>query len=171
MKNFKKIVVCVIIALATVIPVRGETRREFAGYFELTAYCICIRCTGIWSHEHPRKQNNGFVQQTASGTTPQAGRTIAVDISVIPFDTEVYIYGVGYRTAEDRGGAIRGNTIDVFKDCHNTALEFGSRRNVRVYMVTQYKPEQDYNTLPWCESKLWWQICLRIARINKFFGG
>jgi 3D (Asp-Asp-Asp) domain-containing protein len=98
------------------------------GIFELSAYCPCIRCCEIWSYQHPRNQWYGFVQRTASGTIPTQGRTIATDTNVIPFGTVVYIYGIGEFIAEDRGGAIRGNTIDKFFYCHNEALIFGRQR-------------------------------------------
>jgi len=97
------------------------------GIFELTAYCLCARCCGIWSAEHPSRIGTGFVQRSASGTIPQAGRTIAVDTSVIPFGTYVKINGHVY-IAEDRGGAIRGNKIDILKPDHETAMRFGRQR-------------------------------------------
>ena len=100
--------------------------------FVATAYCPCIVCTGHYSHEHGGNPP-GFVQRTASGTVPREGRTIAVDTSVIPFGTEVYIVGLGWRTAEDRGGAIRGATIDIFMESHQAALNWG-RREVAVFM-------------------------------------
>jgi len=53
---------------------------------------------------------------TASGTRVKAGRTIAVDTSVIALGTTVYIDGYGYRIAEDTGGAIKGNKIDIYVD-------------------------------------------------------
>lgn len=51
--------------------------------------------------------------RTATGTTTTAGRTIAVDPKVIPFGTEVYIEGWGYRIAEDSGG-FTGNIVDIY---------------------------------------------------------
>jgi 3D (Asp-Asp-Asp) domain-containing protein len=53
---------------------------------------------------------------TATDTHVKQGRTIAVDPRVIPFGTKVYIEGFGYRIAEDSGGAIKGNRIDIYYD-------------------------------------------------------
>ena len=50
---------------------------------------------------------------TATGTVPHYG-TVAVDPSVIPLGTKMYIPGYGIGTAEDTGGAIKGNIIDLF---------------------------------------------------------
>ncbi|MCL1999303.1 MAG: 3D domain-containing protein [Turicibacter sp.] len=93
------------------------------GYFELTFYCPCEICTGRWSG----------LNRTASGTIPTAGRTIAVDTSVIPFGTEVLINGHIY-IAEDTGSAVRGNVIDIFVDSHEYAVQRGRESGVAVYM-------------------------------------
>lgn len=77
-----------------------------------TAYCACEKCCG---------KSNGI---TASGTKATAGRTIAVDPKVIPYGTEVIIDGHTY-IAEDTGGAIKGNKIDIFFDNHADAEKFG----------------------------------------------
>ena len=70
---------------------------------------------------------------TFTGVMPQRG-TIAVDPNVIPLGQEVYVEGYGYAIAQDTGGAIRGNKIDVFKDTREEAINWG-RRNVRVYIL------------------------------------
>lgn len=57
--------------------------------------------------------HDGNPDSTATGTYPTPGRTIAVDPSVIPMGSRVYISGIGLRTAEDVGGAIKGNRIDI----------------------------------------------------------
>lgn len=69
--------------------------------------------------------------RTFTGTWPQAGRTVAVDPKVIPLGTRLYIEGYGWVVAEDTGGAIKGNKIDIFMDDEDRSLEFG-RRNVIV---------------------------------------
>lgn len=52
------------------------------------------------------------------------GRTIAVDPDVIELGSTVTINGRDY-VAEDIGGAIQGERIDVYFDDHADALEFG----------------------------------------------
>lgn len=90
-----------------------EPDNYYLGEFKLTAYCPCEKCCGQWA--------NGI---TSTGVTAKAGRTIAVDPSVIPYRTEVIINGHTY-VAEDCGGAIKGNRIDIYFDTHEEALEFG----------------------------------------------
>lgn len=87
--------------------------KQSLGRFKITHYCSCFYCTGSWGGSH-----------TASGTVPTAGRTIAVDPSVIPLGSQVIINGHVY-TAEDTGGAIKGNKIDIFVSDHATALAYG----------------------------------------------
>ena len=71
--------------------------------------------------------------QTATGTWPKVG-TIAVDPRVIPLGTRVYVVGYGYAVAEDTGGAIKGNIIDLFMETENQCINWG-RRNVTVYIL------------------------------------
>ena len=52
--------------------------------------------------------------------------SIAVDPSVIPYGSKVYVDGVEY-VAHDCGGAIKWNRIDVYFDSHNAALDFGKK--------------------------------------------
>jgi 3D (Asp-Asp-Asp) domain-containing protein len=65
----------------------------------------------------------------------KANHTIAVDPSVIPYGTKVMINGIIY-TAEDCGGAIKGNRIDVYHDTHSEALDFGVQY-AEVYLVVE----------------------------------
>ena len=61
---------------------------------------------------------------TASSVKAVEGVTAAMDKS-IPFGTKIYIEGVGERIVQDRGGAIKGNRIDLYFDDHQSALNFG----------------------------------------------
>lgn len=104
-------------------PVYASTHGEKLGKFVITAYCTCRICCGVYSGRN----------RTASGTVPTSNRTIAVDTSVIPFGTKVVINGQVY-VAEDRGGAIKGNRIDMFFMTHKEAVRWG-RRTMEVYLA------------------------------------
>lgn len=116
------------------------------GYYTLLAYCPCVLCCGIWSAEHPSRIGTDFVQRTASGTIPTAGRTIAVNPAIIPYGTQVKINGHIY-IAEDTGAAMRrARIIDIFHDCHEEAIVFGRRRAeifVKAYVTETMKGFKD----------------------------
>ena len=101
-------------------PTVTEPQKEviYLGEYKLTGYCPCEKCCGSWAFDRP----DGVVYG-ASGNELKSGYSIAVDPSVIPYGTEVVINGVTYR-ADDCGGAIKGNRIDVYFDTHEEALEF-----------------------------------------------
>ena len=88
--------------------------------YKITAYCPCSKCCG---------KTNGI---TASGTKATAGRTVAAS-SKFAFGTKLNIGGHIY-TVEDRGGAIKGNKIDIFVSTHAQALQWGVRY-LTVYVV------------------------------------
>jgi 3D (Asp-Asp-Asp) domain-containing protein len=70
---------------------------------------------------------------TATGYRAGHG-IVAVDPSVIPLGTRLYIPGYGFAIAGDTGGAIRGNRIDLGFDSLSDAIQFG-RRPVKVYTL------------------------------------
>ena len=82
------------------------------GNFKLTYYCACELCCDV---------ETGI---TATGTPVIEGQTIAVDPNVIPYGTQVIINGHVF-TAEDCGGAIKGNRIDIYVNDHNKANALG----------------------------------------------
>ncbi|MCI8646548.1 MAG: DUF348 domain-containing protein [Firmicutes bacterium] len=71
---------------------------------------------------------------TAMGTKARVGE-IAVDPSVIPLGTKVYVEGYGFARAEDTGGNIKGNTIDVYKSSESACLNWGVRY-VTIYILS-----------------------------------
>ena len=94
------------------------------GVFTITAYCACEKCCG-------KTPDNPWYGITATGTRATEGRTVAVDPRVIPLGGTIYFEGpngltTGY-IAEDTGGAIKGNRIDLYFDSHEVALEWGVR--------------------------------------------
>lgn len=90
---------------------------------EVTAYCPCEKCCGT-----------GSPGITASGHKIQPGdKFIAADKS-IPFGTKINVPGYGIAPVLDRGGAIKGNKLDVFFPTHQEALEWG-RKHLIVEIV------------------------------------
>ena len=75
----------------------------------------------------------GNGNRTATGTLVRRG-VIAVDPSVIPLGTHVFIPGYGEAVAEDIGGAIHGYRIDVAFDTHAEALMFG-RQDLEIFIM------------------------------------
>lgn len=71
--------------------------------------------------------DSGNSSYTCRGNLLRKG-LVAVDPNVIPLGTRLYIPGYGYAIADDTGGAIRGNTIDLAFDSHEEAIQFGRRR-------------------------------------------
>ncbi len=61
---------------------------------------------------------------TASGERSDTELSIAADPS-IPFGKEVLVEGFGPRIVHDRGGAIKGNRIDIMVDSKKEAYSFG----------------------------------------------
>lgn len=90
-------------------------------YVEATAYTAnCAGCSGV----------------TATGQNVSSGthKIIAVDPSVIPLGSKVYVEGYGVATAGDTGGAIKGYRIDVLVPSESAAKAFG-RRTVKVTVL------------------------------------
>lgn len=75
---------------------------------------------------------------TASGAVPVRNpggwSTIAVDRSIIPLGTKVYVENYGYAIAQDVGGAIKGNRIDIFVNSRSEARTWGVKY-VNIYIL------------------------------------
>lgn len=93
-------------------PRRKKKKRGRLKTFKLTAYCPCQECS------------EGYGRSTATGARARANHTIAVDPNVIKYGTKVVINGVTY-TAEDCGGGVKGNHIDIFFNTHAEVERFG----------------------------------------------
>lgn len=101
--------------------VTDEPELESLGMFRVTAYCACEKCCG-------KTSDDPWYGITATGTKATEGRTIAVDPKVISYGSVVYFEGIdgfGGYVAEDCGGAIKGNDIDLYFDSHEEALRWG----------------------------------------------
>jgi 3D (Asp-Asp-Asp) domain-containing protein len=96
----------------------GAATREFAGTFEVTAYCSCPLCCG--------KDARGI---TASGRPVQWG-VVAADWRVLPEGTRIRLasFPGAVFTVLDTGSAIKGRRIDVWMPSHRLAQLFGRRK-------------------------------------------
>jgi 3D (Asp-Asp-Asp) domain-containing protein len=120
----------------------AETTTESSlfclGEFVITAYCSCEECCDGWATNRPKDANGNDIVYTASGAIAQAGRTVAVDPDVIPYGTHIIIDGHEY-IAEDCGGAIKGNKIDIYCGSHEKTAEIG-RQVKEVYAAEWFAP-------------------------------
>ena len=91
-----------------------EAEAVSLGEHRLSFYCSCPKCTGEWADG-----------TTYTGTTATEGRTIAVDPSKIELGSKVYIDGLGEFIAEDIGGAIKENRIDIYLSSHSDCIRRG----------------------------------------------
>lgn len=108
-----------------VVVSRGKSEPSSGGkelYVTSTAYTAnCEGCSG--------KTRTGLNLHA----NPNA-KVIAVDPSVIPLGSKVYVEGYGYAVASDTGGAINGNKIDVFFSSQSEATQWG-RRTVKIKII------------------------------------
>lgn len=91
------------------------------GTFKTTAYCPCRQCSEGWG------------RQTSSGALATANHTVAVDRRVIPIGSRLLINGQEY-VAQDVGGGVRGNHIDIYFNTHAETRQYGVR-NAEVYLI------------------------------------
>ena len=112
-----------------VVEVVSQTDVYNLGVCKISAYC---------KENYPHICNNGDSSSTSTGTTPTPDRTVAVDPKVIPYGSEVIIDGHTY-IAEDCGGAIKGNRIDILFETHQEALEFGIQYREVNYVIKEDK--------------------------------
>ena len=114
---------CLYLWLAGFCPGIETSNYEPRGYklvtMNVSAYCPCQKCCGFFSdgvtaHGHVIQPGDKFV-----AAPPDYGR-----------GTIMTVPGYGTVPVLDRGGAIKGNKLDVFFPSHQTALNWGRRKLV-----------------------------------------
>lgn len=100
-------------------------------HMKATAYTADYESTG----KGPGHPDFGI---TATGTVARRSSgsysSVAVDPRVIPLGTKLYIEGYGYAIAEDTGGAIKGDRVDLFFDSASEANDWGVQW-INVYVM------------------------------------
>lgn len=118
----------------TIAAVPTEYEKVLA--MNATAYCLCKKCCGK-AETHPEYGYTASGYKITPGTND---KVIAVDTSVIPLGTKVYVEGLngassyGYAVAADTGSAIKNMKIDLYMDSHQEALNWGFKK-VNVYLI------------------------------------
>ena len=108
---------------------RKKEKQAQAAPKNVSGRTITMRSTAYTSDP----SENGGYSTTAMGTAIRYG-VAAVDPNVIPLGTRLYIEGYGYARAEDTGGAIKGNKIDLVFGSKAQSNRWG-RRTVRVTIL------------------------------------
>jgi 3D (Asp-Asp-Asp) domain-containing protein len=109
---------------------RGEIRSM---KMLVTAYDLSYESCG----KYPGDPAYGI---TASGERIKPGY-VAVDPTVIPMHSRLYIPGYGMAYASDTGGAVKGRHIDVYIPDRHDALKWG-RKIITVYILGYEIPEE-----------------------------
>ena len=110
------------VQIGTPVAASSDANLQDLGVFKITHYCPCSICCGPYS--------NGI---TSTGVTATTNHTIAVDPSVIPYGSKVVINGQVY-VAEDCGGAIKKNRIDIYVATHAEGEAKGTY-DTEVYLI------------------------------------
>ena len=109
-------------APAAAKPAAASTQSGKEMTVSATAYtAYCAGCSGITRTGIDLRSNPNQ-------------KVIAVDPSVIPLGSKVWVEGYGTAIAGDTGGAIKGNKIDVFIPTQGEALKWG-RKNVTIKVL------------------------------------
>ena len=102
------------------------------GEFVITSYCACSECCDEWATNRPVDANGNIIVIGANGTELQNDYSVAVDPDVIPLGSTIIINDKEY-VAEDVGGEIKGNRIDLYKTNHVDAQNYGIQyANVKI---------------------------------------
>lgn len=108
----------------TFVTVPTQTYTQQKGYVTMKAKEMKVKATAY---------SNDPI--TYTGTKPQVMKTIAVDPSVIPLGSRVYIPEFDkVFIAEDTGGKIKGNRIDIYMQDYDTCMQWGIR-DITIYIL------------------------------------
>lgn len=99
------------------------------------------KATGETGEFKVRKTFTGNCTAYYSGTNPLGAcgtpchyGTCAVDPTFVPYGTRLYITGYGYAVANDCGGAVKKNVVDLYMNSTAACFQWG-RRFVKVYVI------------------------------------
>ena len=111
----------IILLALFLVPIQADARTYInMGECKITYFCPCEICSGQWG------------RQTYSGKTARSEHTVAVDPDIFDIGSRLLIDGKEY-IAEDIGGGVNGDHVDIFVDTHEETLEGGVKyKDVKV---------------------------------------
>lgn len=126
-RNLLLIFILLFLLLMFLFPIRSDAKARSKeklismGEFKITYYCSCDECSEGWG------------TQTATGIYCEEGRTVAVDPDVISYGTKIKI-GKNIYIAEDCGGSVCGDHIDIYVEDHDLVEELGVKHK-KVWLI------------------------------------
>ena len=117
-KNLLLAFILLFLVLMFIFPIRANAKVQSdeklisMGEFKITYYCSCDECSDGWG------------TQTATGNHCEEGRTVAVDPNVIAYGTRIKV-GKNVYIAEDCGGGVCGDHLDIYVDYHEVTERLG----------------------------------------------
>ena len=96
------------------------------GDFLVTAYCSCYICCQEHSLNRPVDKYGNEIVYGSIGQVLTPQYSIAVDPRVIPYGTKVY-FDRKEHLAQDCGGSIKQNRIDLYFSDHQEARKWGKQ--------------------------------------------
>lgn len=119
------------------VPVDDARQWRYMGEMQCTGYCKNACCCGKWAKfgrfadgsEVSEKTGVSRVllglPRTRGEGNQRTPRIVSAD-PIYPFNTRLWVEGVGECVVRDRGGAIKGNKLDLYTpEGHEAALKFG----------------------------------------------
>ena len=132
--TFPQVALTLIVGILVICFAFYQTHKENGTWeekkMEVTAYCACEKCCETWA----KIPVSSGKRKTAGGHIIKAGDKFVAADKRYPFHTKMIIDGYNdNKPVEvlDRGGAIKGNRIDLYFDTHDAALQFG-RQNITI---------------------------------------
>lgn len=121
------VLIILLLAASGLMAANQDNSKSYTVYkANISAYCPCEKCCGKWAKVLPRG--------TASGHIIKKGDKFIAAPKNIPFGTIIDVPGYGKATVLDRGGAIKGNKLDLYFESHKEALQWGRKQlTVKVY--------------------------------------
>lgn len=121
-------------SLSWIIPSSGSRKIYFTKQYRVkaTSYTADYACTG------KRPGDRGF-RVTATGRMVKRDKdnysTVAVDKSVIPLGTKLYIEGYGFAIAADTGGGVKGRHVDLYFEPGTKEYRNWFTHTVKIYLL------------------------------------